>query len=237
LLELNNVTAGYGKFRVLKDISIKVNPGEIVCVVGTNGAGKTTMMRAISGIISIWQGTKTFLGKDVTRLSAAKLTKEHIVQVPEGRLIIKDLSVEDNLLLGAYAHYFSLNKSELKQDMDRVYELFPILGNRIRQKAGTLSGGEQQMLAIGRGLMGRPKLLLLDEPSLGLAPLITSTIFRVIKDLNEGGLPILLVEQNVRAAMQISNRGYVLETGSVVMEGDCSELLVDNNVIKAYLGA
>jgi branched-chain amino acid transport system ATP-binding protein len=237
LFELNNVTTGYGKFRVLKDISIKVNPGEIVCVVGANGAGKTTMMRAISGIISIWQGTKTFLGKNVTRLSAAKLTRKHIVQVPEGRLIIKELSVEDNLRLGAYAHYFSLNKCELKQDMDRVYELFPILGDRIRQKAGTLSGGEQQMLAIGRGLMGRPKLLLLDEPSLGLAPLITSTIFSVIKDLNEGGLPILLVEQNVRVAMQISNRGYVLETGSVVMEGECSELLVDKNVIKAYLGA
>jgi branched-chain amino acid transport system ATP-binding protein len=165
------------------------------------------------------------------------LTKEHIVQVPEGRLIIKGLSVEDNLRLGAYAHYFSLDKSELKQDMDRVFELFPILGKRFRQKAGTLSGGEQQMLSIGRGLMGRPKLLLLDEPSLGLAPLITSTIFSVIKDLNEGGLPILLVEQNVRAAMQISNRGYVLETGSVVMEGECSELLVDKNVIKAYLGA
>jgi branched-chain amino acid transport system ATP-binding protein len=237
LFELNNVTTGYGKFRVLKDISIKVNPGEIVCVVGANGAGKTTMMRAISGIISIWQGTKTFLGKDVTRLSAVKLTKEHIVQVPEGRLIIKELSVEDNLRLGAYAHYFSLDKSELKQDMDRVFELFPILGKRFRQKAGTLSGGEQQMLSIGRGLMGRPKLLLLDEPSLGLAPLITSTIFSVIKDLNEGGLPILLVEQNVRAAMQISNRGYVLETGSVVMEGECSELLVNKNVIKAYLGA
>jgi branched-chain amino acid transport system ATP-binding protein len=237
LFELNNVTTGYGKFRVLKGISIKVNPGEIVCVVGANGAGKTTMMRAISGVISIWQGTKTFFGKDITRLSAVKLTKEHIVQVPEGRLIIKELSVEDNLRLGAYAHYFSLDKSELKQDMDRVYELFPILGNRFRQKAGTLSGGEQQMLAIGRGLMGRPKLLLLDEPSLGLAPLITSTIFKVIKDLNEGGLPILLVEQNVRAAMQISNRGYVLETGSVVMEGECSELLVNKNVIKAYLGA
>lgn len=237
MFELNNVTTGYGKFRVLKDISIKVNPGEIVCVVGANGAGKTTMMRAISGIISIWQGTKTFLGKDVTRLSAVKLTKEHIVQVPEGRLIIKELSVEDNLRLGAYAHYFSLDKSELKQDMDRVFELFPILGKRFRQKAGTLSGGEQQMLSIGRGLMGRPKLLLLDEPSLGLAPLITSTIFSVIKDLNEGGLPILLVEQNVRAAMQISNRGYVLETGSVVMEGECSELLVNKNVIKAYLGA
>ncbi len=237
MFELNNVTTGYGKFRVLKGISIKVNPGEIVCVVGANGAGKTTMMRAISGVISIWQGTKTFFGKDITRLSAVKLTKEHIVQVPEGRLIIKELSVEDNLRLGAYAHYFSLDKSELKQDMDRVYELFPILGNRFRQKAGTLSGGEQQMLAIGRGLMGRPKLLLLDEPSLGLAPLITSTIFKVIKDLNEGGLPILLVEQNVRAAMQISNRGYVLETGSVVMEGESSELLVDKNVIKAYLGA
>lgn len=237
MFELNNVTTGYGKFRVLKDISIKVNPGEIVCVVGANGAGKTTMMRAISGIIPIRQGTKTFLGKDLTRLSAAKLAKEHIVQVPEGRLIIKELSVEDNLRLGAYAHYFSLDKSELKQDMDRVFELFPILGKRFRQKAGTLSGGEQQMLSIGRGLMGRPKLLLLDEPSLGLAPLITSTIFKVIKDLNEGGLPILLVEQNVRAAMQISNRGYVLETGSVVMEGECSELLVNKNVIKAYLGA
>ena len=237
MFELNNVTTGYGKFRVLKGIYIKVNPGEIVCVVGANGAGKTTMMRAISGVISIWQGTKTFFGKDITRLSAVKLTKEHIVQVPEGRLIIKELSVEDNLRLGAYAHYFSLDKSELKQDMDRVYELFPILGKRFRQKAGTLSGGEQQMLSIGRGLMGRPKLLLLDEPSLGLAPLITSTIFKVIKDLNEGGLPILLVEQNVRAAMQISNRGYVLETGSVVMEGECSELLVNKNVIKAYLGA
>jgi branched-chain amino acid transport system ATP-binding protein len=237
LFELNNVTTGYGKFRVLKGISIIVNPGEIVCVVGANGAGKTTMMRAISGIISIWQGSKTFLGKDVTRLNAAKLTKEHIIQVPEGRLIIKELSVEDNLRLGAYAHYFHLNKSEFKQDMDRVYELFPILGDRTRQKAGTLSGGEQQMLAIGRGLMGRPKLLLLDEPSLGLAPLITSTIFKVIKDLNESGLSILLVEQNVRAAMQISNRGYVLETGSVVMEGECSKLLVDKNVVKAYLGA
>jgi branched-chain amino acid transport system ATP-binding protein len=237
LFELVNVTAGYGKFRVLKDISIKVNAGEIVCVVGANGAGKTTMMRAISGIIPIWQGTKTFEGKDLTRLSAAKLTKERIIQIPEGRLIIKELSVEDNLRLGAYTQYLKRSKSELREDLDRVFEIFPILKGRIRQKAGTLSGGEQQMLAIGRGLMGRPKLLLLDEPSLGLAPLVVSTIFKVVKELNQQGLPILLVEQNVRSAMQISDRGYVLETGSLVMEGQCENLLTDENIVKAYMGA
>ena len=237
MFELVNVTAGYGKFRVLKDISIKVNAGEIVCVVGANGAGKTTMMRAISGIIPIWQGTKTFEGKDLTRLSAAKLTKERIIQIPEGRLIIKELSVEDNLRLGAYTQYLKRSKSELREDLDRVFEIFPILKGRIRQKAGTLSGGEQQMLAIGRGLMGRPKLLLLDEPSLGLAPLVVSTIFKVVKELNQQGLPILLVEQNVRSAMQISDRGYVLETGSLVMEGQCENLLTDENIVKAYMGA
>jgi len=237
LLELNNVTSGYGKFQVLKDVSIKVNAGEIVCVVGTNGAGKTTMMRALSGIIPIWQGSKIFKSKDVTKLSAAKLTKEGIIQIPEGRLIIKELSVKDNLRLGAYAHYFKLGKSEYREDMDSVYELFPLLKKRTHQKAGTLSGGEQQMLAIGRGLMGRPKVLLLDEPSLGLAPLVVSTIFKVIKELNQKGLPVLLVEQNVRAAMQISNRGYVLETGSVVIEGRCEDLLNDEKIVKAYMGA
>ena len=237
MFELVNVTAGYGKFRVLKDISIKVNTGEIVCVVGANGAGKTTMMRAISGIIPIWQGTKTFEGKDLTRLSAAKLTRERIIQIPEGRLIIKELSVEDNLRLGAYAQYLKRTKSELREDMHNIFEIFPILKGRIRQKAGTLSGGEQQMLAIGRGLMGRPKLLLLDEPSLGLAPLVVSTIFKIVKELNRQGLAILLVEQNVRSAMQISDRGYVLETGSVVMEGQCEDLLTDENIVKAYMGA
>jgi len=237
LLELNNVTSGYGKFQVLKDVSIKVNAGEIVCVVGANGAGKTTMMRALSGIIPIWQGSKIFKSKDVTKLSAAKLTKEGIIQIPEGRLIIKELSVKDNLRLGAYAHYFKLGKSEYREDMDSVYELFPLLKKRTHQKAGTLSGGEQQMLAIGRGLMGRPKVLLLDEPSLGLAPLVVSTIFKVIKELNQKGLPVLLVEQNVRAAMQIANRGYVLETGSVVIEGRCEDLLNDEKIVKAYMGA
>ncbi|MDH3879699.1 MAG: ABC transporter ATP-binding protein, partial [Desulfobacterales bacterium] len=185
MLELNNVTSGYGKFQVLKAISIRVNAGEIVCVVGANGAGKTTMMRALSGIIPIWRGNKTLNRKDVTRLSAAKLTKAGIIQIPEGRLIIKELSVEDNLRLGAYSHYFKLGKSAYRQDLDSVYELFPILKKRTHQKAGTLSGGEQQMLAIGRGLMGRPKMLLLDEPSLGLAPLVVSTIFKIIEELNQ----------------------------------------------------
>lgn len=237
MLELNKVTSGYGKFEVLKAVSIKVNVGEIVCVVGANGAGKTTMMRALSGIIPIWQGSKSFDRKDVTRLSAARLAKAGIIQIPEGRLIIKELSVEDNLRLGAYTHYFKLSKSQFRGDMDSVYELFPILKKRAHQKAGTLSGGEQQMLAIGRGLMGRPKMLLLDEPSLGLAPLVVSTIFKVIKELNQNGLPILLVEQNVRAAMQISNRGYVLETGSVVIEGKSEDLLKDEKIVKAYMGA
>lgn len=237
MLELNEVTTGYGKFRVLKNVSIKVKAGEIVCVVGANGAGKTTIMRAISGIIPLWEGSKFFQGKDLTRLSPMKVTREGIVQIPEGRLIIKGLSVEDNLRLGAYAHYFKFNKSELKKDLDRVYDLFPLLKSRINQKAGTLSGGEQQMLAIGRGLMGKPKLLMLDEPSLGLAPLVVMTMFKVIKELHHKGLPILLVEQNVRAAIQISDRGYVLETGSVAIEGTCEELLADEKVIKAYLGA
>jgi branched-chain amino acid transport system ATP-binding protein len=237
LLELNDVTSGYGKFQVLKAVSIKVDAGEIVCVVGANGAGKTTMMRALSGIIPIWQGNKTFNRKDVTQLSAAKLTKAGIIQIPEGRLIIKALSVEDNLRLGAYSHYFRLGKSEYRQDLDSVYERFPILKKRTHQKAGTLSGGEQQMLAIGRGLMGRPKMLLLDEPSLGLAPLVVSTIFKILQELNQNGLPILLVEQNVRAAMQISDRGYVLETGSVVIEGTCEDLLKDEKIVKAYMGA
>jgi branched-chain amino acid transport system ATP-binding protein len=237
LLELNEVTTGYGKFRVLKNVSIKVEAGEIVCVVGANGAGKTTIMRAISGIIPLWNGSKFFQGKDHTRLSPMKVTREGIVQIPEGRLIIKELSVEDNLRLGAYAHYFKFNKSELKKDLDRVYDLFPLLKTRINQKAGTLSGGEQQMLAIGRGLMGKPKLFMLDEPSLGLAPMVVMTMFKVIKELHSKGLPILLVEQNVRAAIQISDRGYVLETGSVAIEGTCEELLADEKVIKAYLGA
>ena len=237
MLELNNITTGYGKLRVLKDVSIKVDAGEIVSVVGANGAGKTTLMRAISGIIPIWKGNKIFQGKDLTKLGPMKITREGIIQIPEGRLIIKELSVKDNLLLGAFSHYFKSKKADLKRELGNVYDFFPRLKNRENQKAGTLSGGEQQMLAIGRGLMGRPKLLMLDEPSLGLAPIIVNTMFDVIRKLHGEGLPILLVEQNVRAAMEVSNRGYILETGSVVMEGESRELLNDEKVVRAYMGA
>jgi len=237
LLELNNITTGYGKLRVLKDVSIKVDTGEIVSVVGANGAGKTTLMRAISGIIPIWKGNKVFQGKDLTKFGPMKITREGIIQIPEGRLIIKELSVKDNLLLGSFSHYFKSKKADLKRELGNVYDFFPRLKNRKKQKAGTLSGGEQQMLAIGRGLMGRPKLLMLDEPSLGLAPIIVNTMFDVIRKLHGEGLPILLVEQNVRAAMEVSNRGYILETGSVVMEGESRELLNDEKVVRAYMGA
>jgi branched-chain amino acid transport system ATP-binding protein len=237
LLELGEVTTGYGKFRVLKAISLKVASGEIVCVVGANGAGKSTLMRAISGIIPLWKGRKIFNGKDITRFSPMKLNREGIIQIPEGRLIIKDLSVEDNLRLGAYTHYFKMTKMELRQTFAKIFGLFPILEKRLKQKAGKLSGGEQQMLAIGRGLMGAPKLLMLDEPSLGLAPLMVETLFGIIKELHHRDLPILLVEQNVRSALQISDRGYILETGSMVMEGAASDLLRDDKVINAYLGA
>lgn len=237
MLELGEVTTGYGKFRVLEGVSLTVGSGEIVCVVGANGAGKTTLMRAISGIISLWSGTKSFNGKDVTRWSPMRLNREGIIQIPEGRLIIKDLSVEDNLRLGAYTRYFRMTKLELGQSFERVFRIFPRLENRLRQKAGTLSGGEQQMLAIGRGLMGAPKVLMLDEPSLGLAPMMVETVFGIIRDLHHLGLPVLLVEQNVRSALQISDRAYVLETGSMVMEGAASDLLKDEKVINAYLGA
>jgi len=236
LLELNHVTTGYGKFLVLKGVSIRVEKGEIVSIVGANGAGKTTLLRAISGIIPLWNGTKFFQSKDITRWSSMNLTREGIIQVPEGRLIIKDLTVEDNLRLGAYVHYFKLNKSELNQDLERVYHLFPRLKDRFNQRAGTLSGGEQQMLAIGRGLMGRPKLFMLDEPSLGLAPLLVKALFETLKGLDDKGLSVLLVEQNTRAALKISKRGYILETGSVIMGGPSSELINDERVRKAYLG-
>jgi branched-chain amino acid transport system ATP-binding protein len=237
LLELRQATTGYGKFRVLESVSLAVGSGEIVCVVGANGAGKTTLMRVISGIIPLWKGSKIFNGKDVTRLSPMKLNREGMIQVPEGRLIIKDLTVEDNLRLGAYSRYFRVTKVELKQSLERVFQLFPRLENRLKQKAGTLSGGEQQMLAIGRGLMGAPKVLMLDEPSLGLAPMMVETVFSILGELHHLGLPVLLVEQNVRSALQISDRGYILETGYVVTQGASSDLLKDEKVINAYLGA
>ena len=237
MLELDKVTTGYGKFRILDGISLEVGSGEIVCVVGANGAGKSTLMRVVSGIIPLWKGKKVFNGKDVSRVSPMKMNREGIIQIPEGRLIIKDLSVEDNLRLGAYTRHFKITKLELRQSFQRVFSLFPILEKRRKQNAGTLSGGEQQMLALGRGLMGAPKLLMLDEPSLGLAPMMVENLFAIIKELHHHNLPILLVEQNVRSALRISHRGYILETGSVIMEGAAADLLKDRKVISAYLGA
>jgi branched-chain amino acid transport system ATP-binding protein len=237
LLELRKIITGYGKFQVLKEISIEVGAGEIVSVVGANGAGKTTMMRVISGIIPIWRGNKYFEGEDISKLSPMKLAQRGIIQIPEGRLIIQELTVLDNLKLGAYATYFKRGKSALRKDLEWVYELFPLLKTRSNQKGGTLSGGEQQMLAIGRGLMGKPKILMLDEPSLGLAPIFVEGLFNIIVKLNKDGIPILLVEQNVRDALQISHRGYILETGTVVMQGPCAKLLKDESITKAYLGA
>ena len=237
MLEIRNIITGYGKFRVLQEVSMEVKAGEIVCVVGANGAGKTTIMRVISGIIPIWHGSKHFEGEDISKWSPMKLAQRGIIQIPEGRLIIQELTVSDNLKLGAYANYFKRGKKEFNKDLEWVYELFPILKMRSSQKGGTLSGGEQQMLAIGRGLMGRPKILMLDEPSLGLAPLFVEGLFDTIVKLNKDGIPILLVEQNVRDALEISHRGYILETGAVVMQGPCTELLKDKKITKAYLGA
>lgn len=237
MLEIRNIITGYGKFRVLQEVSMEVKAGEIVSVVGANGAGKTTMMRVISGIIPIWQGSKHFEGEDISKWSPMKLAQRGIIQIPEGRLIIQELTVSDNLKLGAYANYFKRGKRVFNKDLEWVYELFPILKMRSNQKGGTLSGGEQQMLAIGRGLMGKPKILMLDEPSLGLAPLFVEGLFDIIVKLNKDGIPILLVEQNVRDALQISHRGYILETGAVVMQGPCTELLKDKKITKAYLGA
>lgn len=237
MFALRDVSSGYGKVPVLKNVSIEVAKEEVVCIVGANGAGKTTLMRTVSGLLPLRNGKKLLDGKDITELPPVKLNRLGLVQVPEGRLIIKELSVKDNLLIGAYSHYFKISRDELTRDLGRVYELFPRLAQRLNQKAGTLSGGEQQMLAIGRGLMARPRLLMLDEPSLGLAPMLVQEMFRTVKELNRQGLPILLVEQNVRASLQIADRCYIMETGSVVLEGNARDVLQDEQVKRAYLGA
>lgn len=237
MFALRDVSSGYGKVSVLKNVSIEVATEEVVCIVGANGAGKTTLMRTVSGLLPLRNGKKLLDGKDITELPPVKLNRLGLVQVPEGRLIIKELSVKDNLLIGAYSHYFKISRDELTKDLGRVYELFPRLAQRLNQKAGTLSGGEQQMLAIGRGLMARPRLLMLDEPSLGLAPMLVQEMFRTVKELNRQGLPILLVEQNVRASLQIADRCYIMETGSVVLEGNARDVLQDEQVKRAYLGA
>lgn len=234
MLQLENLEVYYGSIRALNGIHLRVDRGEIVTMIGANGAGKSTMIRAISGLIRPRSGKVLFEGEDITSAPPHKLVEMGICQSPEGRRIFANMTVRENLELGAYVHY--RNKSQIREDYDRVLALFPRIKDRLNQSAGTLSGGEQQMLAIGRALMSRPRLLMLDEPSLGLAPIMVRQIFGILQDINQQGVTILLVEQNAWQALRIAQRGYVLETGSVVMENDTQSLLADEGVKNAYLG-
>ena len=234
LLELSGVKVNYGVIEAVKGIDLSVGEGEIVTLIGGNGAGKTTTLRAISMVHPPSAGTIKFKGQDLSTLHSHDIVSMGIVQVPEGRRIFPNMSVHENLEMGAFQR--KAPKSELQQNADRVFQLFPRLQERRRQAGGTLSGGEQQMLAIGRALMADPKLLMLDEPSMGLAPQVVETVFEVIETVNQEGVPILLIEQNAQMALMSSDRGYVIETGSIVLEDDAERLLGNDQVRKAYLG-
>jgi branched-chain amino acid transport system ATP-binding protein len=238
MLRLKNINTFYGKVHALKNVSLHLAEGEIVTLIGANGAGKTTVLNSISGVTPASTGEIMFCKEIVTALAPDKLVKRGISQVPEGRQVFKPLSVEDNLELGAYLRYRNReSKLSIHKDMELVFTLFPRLEERRKQLSGTMSGGEQQMLAIGRALMANPKILLLDEPSMGLAPLVVQEIFRVLERLRqENGTTILLVEQNAKAALKLADRGYVLETGKVILEGPADELLENAEVKRAYLG-
>ena len=233
LLELDGVQASYGRIRALRNVTIEVERGEIVALIGSNGAGKTTTLRTISGLMHPTAGRISFDGKNITNEAPDRIVQLGLSQSPEGRRLFTRMSVIDNLRMGAYTRRDS---AEIKKDMDRVFELFPRLKERRSQIAGTLSGGEQQMCAMGRAMMARPKLLTLDEPSLGLSPLLVETIFAIVREINSQGVPVLLVEQNAHKALEIAHRGYVLETGSIVQSGTGRELLESEDVQKAYLG-
>jgi len=234
LLKLEDVRAGYGPIEVLKGITIEVAAGEIVTVIGANGAGKTTTLMGISGCLRVRSGRIVFGGREIQNRPAHEIMRSGVCQAPEGRKIFPRLTVLENLEMGAFTR---TDKDGIREDLERNYELFPILRERQSQLGGTLSGGEQQMLAVARALMGRPKLLLLDEPSLGLAPLIVLKIFEVVRDLNaRRGISILLVEQNARMALKLAHRGYVMETGAILLAGDAKTLLEDPKVKDAYLG-
>ncbi|HRE29587.1 MAG TPA: ABC transporter ATP-binding protein [Anaerolineales bacterium] len=233
ILELNDVHSYYGNIHALKGISLTVEKGEIVTLIGSNGAGKTTTLRTIQGLIRPRQGSITLEGEELTKLPAHEVNRRGICQSPEGRLIFPRMTVLENLEMGAFTR---TDHENIGQDLDRVFGLFPRLKERVKQKGGTLSGGEQQMLAMARAMMGNPRILLLDEPSMGLAPLLVETIFDTIVALNKQGITILLVEQNARMALSIANRGYVLQTGEIRLQGDAARLRDDEEVQKTYLG-
>jgi len=233
ILELNEVHTYYGAIHALKGVSLNVGEGEIVTLLGANGAGKSTTLRSISGLNRPRRGSIEFQGKDITQTPAHNVVKRGIAQSPEGRKLFPRMSVTENLEMGAFQRS---DKAGIREDMDRVFTLFPRLAERKSQKAGTMSGGEQQMCAIGRALMARPKLLLLDEPSMGLAPIFVEKIFEIVKEINEQGTPILLVEQNALMALDAADRGYVLETGKIALEGPAKELRTNEQVRRTYLG-
>lgn len=233
MLKVTDLTVHYGAIQALRGISFDVNEGEIITLIGSNGAGKTTTLHSVSNIIKKTSGKVDFLGNDITNISPDAIVKTGLIQVPEGRRVFANMSVKENLEMGAYTRK---DKTGIKADMEKVYELFPRLKERIKQLSGTLSGGEQQMLAMGRALMSSPKLLLLDEPSMGLAPILVDEIFSIIQEINKTGTTILLVEQNAFKALSIADRAYILETGTIIKNGKASELINDDAVKSAYLG-
>ncbi|XER09830.1 High-affinity branched-chain amino acid transport ATP-binding protein LivF [Sporomusa rhizae] len=233
MLKVDNINVYYGAIHALKGISVEVSQGQIVTLIGANGAGKSTTLRTISGLLKPKSGQITFEGQNIAGMAAQNIVKLGISQVPEGRRVFANMSVQENLELGAYLRS---DTKEIKEDMNKIFSRFPRLSERRSQLAGTLSGGEQQMLAMGRALMSRPRILLLDEPSMGLAPLLVKEIFSIIKDINETGTTVLLVEQNAHMALSIANKAYVLETGRIILSGEAKELAESEEVRKAYLG-
>lgn len=233
MLEIENLEVYYGAINALKGISFNVEQGEIIALIGANGAGKTTTLHTVTGLIPAKQGSVKLHGTDITKIPAHKIVSMGMAHVPEGRRVFAQLSVYENLMLGAYTRN---NKAEIADTLEMVYERFPRLKERRKQAAGTLSGGEQQMLAMGRALMSMPSIILMDEPSMGLSPLYVSEIFNIITEINKSGTTVLLVEQNAKKALSIANRAYVLETGKVVLSGDAKELMENDQVKKAYLG-
>lgn len=233
MLEVKDLKVSYGVIQAIKGVSFEVNKGEIIALIGANGAGKTTILQTISGLIPAKEGSITFNGKDITKTPGFKIVSMGMAQVPEGRRVFSQLSVLQNLKMGAYTRK---DKQEIEASLEMVYERFPRLAERKSQLAGTLSGGEQQMLAMGRALMSKPDIVLMDEPSMGLSPILVNEIFDIIKEINKSGTTILLVEQNAKKALSIANRAYVLETGNISLSGDASELINNEDIKKAYLG-
>jgi len=236
MLRIRNLESGYDRLKVLRHISIHVSSGEIVTIIGANGAGKTTLLKTIAGLIRAQAGEMLFEKQEITRLSPERIVFLGCSLVPEGRQVFAPMTVRENLILGGYVQYQRNKKNEVDADLDRIFGLFPRLKEREAQLAGTLSGGEQQMLAIGRALMARPKLIMMDEPSMGLAPLIVKDIFATVRRLRDEGSTVLLVEQNAKAALGIADRGYVLETGRIILEENAEDLLSNRDVQRAYLG-